>query len=133
MRKLIVLGVLVAAGFGLAPPASAGPSVPTCLIVNGGHFTKSVLCVELLNRVSGSVGAGSYTGDSSPHWLAETVEYRALGRTWVPIATATAHGTGPLHAITRMVRAPAPGALRACTRVGTGTSTAVRVLCSTPN
>jgi hypothetical protein len=139
MRKLIVLGVLVTAVFGLAPVASAAPSIPTCLISNGGsggRFTKSLLCVELVNLVSGSAGQGSYSvsGDDTPHWLTETVEYRAFGRAWVPLATATTRGTGPLRARTRMVRVSTPGALRACTRVGTGSSpVAARELCSTPN
>jgi hypothetical protein len=139
MRKLIVLGVLVMAVFGLAPAAWAAPSVPTCLISNGGsggRFTKSLLCVELMNLVSGRAGSGSYSasGDDTPHWLTETVEYRALGHAWVPLATATTSGTGALRATTRMVRVSTPGALRACTRVGTGTSTAaVHELCSTPN
>ncbi len=138
MRKLIVLGVLVTAVFGLAPVASAAPSVPTCLISNGGshgHFTKALLCVELVNLVSGRAGSGSYavSGDDTPHWLTETVEYRAFGHAWVPLATATTHGTGTLRATTRMVRVSTPGALRACTRVGTDASRiAVRELCSTP-
>jgi hypothetical protein len=132
MRKLIVLGVLVTAVFGLAPVASATASVPTCLISNGARFTKSLLCVELVNLVSGSAGSGSYTvsGDDTPHWLTETVEYRALGRAWVPLATATTRGVGTLRARTRMVRMSTPGALRACTRVGTGADTTVRELCS---
>jgi hypothetical protein len=134
MRKLIVLGVLVTAGFGLAPAAWAGPSIPTCLIANGGggdHFTKSVICVEL---VAGRTGSGSYSsGDDAPHWLTETVEFRAFGHAWVPVATTTARGTGLLRATTRAVRMSVPGALRACTRVGADTSTAVRELCSTPN
>ena len=139
MRKLIVLGLLVTAVFGLAPVAWAAPSVPTCLISNGGsggRFTKSLLCVELVNLVSGRAGSGSYSvsGDDTPHWLTETVEYRALGRAWVPLATATTRGTGTLRATTRMVRGSRPGALRACTRVGTDTSrVATRELCSTPN
>jgi hypothetical protein len=137
MRKLIVLGVLVTAVFGLAPAAWAGPSVPTCLIANGGgggHFTKSVICVELVNLVSGRAGSGSYSsGDDTPHWLTETVEFRAFDHAWVPVATATARGTGPLRATTRMVRLSTPGALRACTRVGIDASRAVRELCSTPN
>jgi hypothetical protein len=138
MRKLIVLGVLVTAVFGLPPAAWAAPSVPTCLISNGGsggHFTKSLICVELVNLVSGRAGSGSYSasGDSTPHWLTETVEFRAFGRAWVPLATAAARGSGTLRATTRMVRLSAPGALRACTRVGTGTSAVEHELCSTPN
>jgi hypothetical protein len=138
MRKLIVLGVLVTAVFGLAPVAWAGPSVPTCLISNGGsggRFTKSVICVELLNLVSGRAGSGSYSssGDDTPHWLTVVVEFRAFGHAWVPLATATARGTGAIRATTRMVRLSTPGALRACTRVGTGTSAVVHELCSTPN
>jgi hypothetical protein len=138
MRKLIVVAVLMTAVCGLAPAAWAGSSVPTCLIANGGsggRFTKSVICVELVNRVSGSAGSGSYSssGDDRPHWLTETVEFRPLGRVWVPLASATARGTGVLRATTRMVRLPVPGALRACTRVGTGTSVVEHELCSTPN
>jgi hypothetical protein len=137
MRKLIVLGVLVTAVFGLASAAWAAPSIPTCLIANGGgggHFTKSVICVELVNLVSGRAGSGSYSsGDDATHWLTVTVEFRAFGHAWVPVASATARGAGPLRATTRMVRMSVPGALRACTRVGTNTSTNVRELCSTPN
>ncbi|HYS37885.1 MAG TPA: hypothetical protein VEO01_19890 [Pseudonocardiaceae bacterium] len=137
MRKLIVVAVLMTAVCGLAPAAWAGRSVPTCLIANGGsggRFTKSVICVELVNRVSGSAGSGSYSsGDDTPHWLTETVEFRVFGRAWVPLATATARGTGVLRATTRMVRLPTPGALRACTKVGTGTGAVEHVLCSTPN
>jgi hypothetical protein len=93
-----------------------------------------VTCVELLNLVSGRAGSGSYSsGDDAPHWLTETVEFRALGQAWVPIATATVRGTGPLSARTRMVRLSTPGELRACTRVGTDLSTVIRELCSTPD
>ena len=135
MRKLIVFGVLAAALIGTAPTAAAAPVVPTCLISNGAGFTKSLLCVELVDGPHGRLGSGSYSsGGQGTHWLTETVEYRALGRAWLPMAVANADGTGPLKAQTRPVALPAPGALRACTRVGTGTNgKQTSELCSNPD
>ncbi|HEX4704185.1 MAG TPA: hypothetical protein VH352_18805 [Pseudonocardiaceae bacterium] len=137
MRKMIVLGVLVAVVCGLVPAAWAGSSIPTCLISNGGsggRFTKSVICVELIDRGDGQAGSGSYApGDNTPHWLTVTVEYQPLGRpssVWLPLATTIKRGSGQLRATTRPVRLPSPGVLRACTRAGTGTGTMIRQLCS---
>lgn len=139
MRTLPLLAALATALFVVAPTAAASPAVPTCLIGNagaGGHFGKTLLCVELVDQGIGHAGSGSYApGDTTPHWLTETVEFRALGRTWLPLATATAtaHGTGALKAVTRTVLLPGPGALRACTRVGTAPDAQTTELCSTPN
>ena len=141
MRKLLVFGVLITALCGFAPLAAASPAVPLCLIINGGsggHFTKSLLCVELRNVVDGRIGSGSYApADSTTwHWLTESVEYRPMGLKsvpWVPLAAVTETGTGKLTANTRLVRMPAPGALRACTRVGDDTGAAPRELCTDPD
>jgi hypothetical protein len=140
MRKPIVLGALVAALFAAVPTASASPSIPTCLISNGGsggHFTKTLICVELVESAHGHAGSGSYApGDTTTeHWLTESVEFRPLGRDsalWLPLATADAHGTGKLTAVTRTVLLRAPGALRACTRAGTGPDAVTSTLCSNP-
>ncbi|HEX4722567.1 MAG TPA: hypothetical protein VH333_08640 [Pseudonocardiaceae bacterium] len=140
MRKPIVLGALVAALFAVTPTASASPSIPTCLISNGGsggHFSKTLICVELVQSDHGHTGSGSYSpGDANTeHWLTESVEFRPLGpgsSVWLPLATASAHGIGRLTAVTAPVRLPAPGALRACTQVGTGVHTQVGELCSNP-
>lgn len=140
MRKPIVLGALVAALFAVAPTASASPSIPTCLISNGGsggHFSKTLICVELVQSDHGHAGSGSYSsGDNTEHWLTESVEFRPLGpgsSVWLPLATASAHGTGELKAVTRTVLLPAPGSLRACTRAGTGTDAVAGELCSNPD
>jgi hypothetical protein len=147
MRKWILFGALVAALFGalvtalfgVVVPASASPSVPMCLISNGGsggRFTKTLLCVELLDRGEGHAGSGSYSpGDGNTvHWLTESVEFQPLGRdsVWLPLASARQHGTGRLAAVTRTVSLPAPGALRACTRAGTEAGGQPSELCSTP-
>lgn len=141
MRKSIVLGVLLTVFAASAPVAAAAQSVPMCLIINGGSgggFTKSLLCVELRDIVDGRVGSGSYApGDTTTwHWLTESVEYRPLGSDvapWVPLAAATQTGPGKLSAGTRPVRMPAPGALRACTRVGDHTTAKPRELCTNPD
>jgi len=141
MRKLVVFGVLVTALFGFAPTVSASPAVPTCLIINGGsggRFTKSLLCVELRNLVDGLGGSGSYApGDTTTwHWLTESVEYRPIGvntPVWLPLAAVTQMGTGKLEASTRPVRMPAPGVLRACTRVGDASTASARELCTDPD
>lgn len=141
MRKLVVFGVVVTALLGFASTASASRAVPTCLIINGGsggHFTKSLICVELRDIVDGRVGDGSYApGDTTTwHWLTESVEYRPMGTNgpaWLPLAAVTTTGTGKLAATTHPVRMPAPGVLRACTRVGDDTNVATRELCTDPD
>jgi hypothetical protein len=138
MRKLIAVGALVAALAGFAPVASAAQAIPTCLIDNGGgggRFTKTLLCVELLNEPRGHAASGSYSpGDpTAPHWLTVSLQYRPPGPTskvWLPLATVTTRGRGQLKAVTRTVVLPAPGSLRACTQVGGGRTS---VLCSAPN
>jgi hypothetical protein len=134
MRKSIVLGVVVATVCSFAPAAWAGQSVPTCLIANGGsvgRFTKSLICVELLDQGIGHAGSGSYSaGDNTTHWLTETVEFQSPDRSWLPLTSASERGSGQLHATTRTVLLPAPGALRACTQVGTGMDTITGTLCS---
>jgi len=136
MRKLIVLGVLVTAGFGLAPAAWAGPSIPTCLIANGGgggHFTKSVICVELVNLVSGRAGSGSYSsGDDASHWLAETVEFRVSGHAWVPWRPLPRVVPGRCAPPPEWCGCPSPARCGPAPG-GTDTSTNVRELCSTAN
>jgi hypothetical protein len=151
MRKLIVLGALLTALFGLALPslpgiagipglpASASQSVPTCLISNGGgggHFTKTLICVELLDQGDGHAGSGSYSpGDNSTvHRLTESVEFQPLGRgsVWLPLASTRQQGAGRLTAVTRTVELPAPGYLRACTRTSTDTNSQLSQLCSNP-
>ncbi|HEX9339347.1 MAG TPA: hypothetical protein VF892_25820, partial [Pseudonocardiaceae bacterium] len=102
MRKLIVLPALLSflACLGSAPVVWATPSIPTCLISNGGaggHFTKTLICVELLDQPLGHTGSGRYSpGDADTvHWLTETVEFRPPGSSvWVPLATAGIRGTG---------------------------------------
>src|SRR5205807_975845 len=70
MRKLIVLPALLSflACLGSAPVVWATPSIPTCLISNGGsggHFTKTLICVELLDQPRGHAGSGRYSpGDA---------------------------------------------------------------------
>jgi hypothetical protein len=142
MRKLILFGAVVSliSIAPVAPAAWAAPSIPTCLIANGGsggHFTKTLLCVELVDQPPGHAGGGSYSpGDATTtHWLTESVEFRPLGKDsaiWLPLAEASQHGTGQLKAVTRTVLLPAPGALRACTKVGTGAITQTSELCSNP-
>jgi len=139
MRKLIVLGALVTALLGLVLPASASQSVPTCLISNGGgggHFTKTLICVELLDQDGGHAGSGSYSpGDNNTvHWLTESVEFQPLGRdsVWLPLASTRRRGAGRLTAVTKTVALPAPGHLRACTRTSTDTNSQLSQLCSNP-
>lgn len=140
MRKLIVLGALVTALSGLALPASASQSVSTCLISNGGgggHFTKTLICVELLDQDGGHAGSGSYSpGDNNTvHWLTESVEFQPLGRdaVWLPLASTRQRGAGRLTAVTRTVQLPAVGSLRACTRAGIDTGGRQSELCSMPD
>jgi hypothetical protein len=140
MRKVIVFAVLVAFVCGLAPVAWAASSIPTCLISNGGsggRFTKSLICVELVDKGFGQAGSGSYSpGDDKVHWLTVTVEFRPLGRAsadWLPLATARRLGTGQLRAATRPVLPPSAGDLRACTLAGVGTGTMIRELCTNPD
>jgi hypothetical protein len=125
MRKTMILAAATVAGlFGLATFAQATPArpgVPTCLIANGGsggHFTKTLTCVELVVDGAGDTGSGRYAAPAGGdrHTLLVTVDYQRLGH-WLPMAWASARGTGDLAASTRAVRAPWGAATRACVTV----------------
>jgi hypothetical protein len=71
VRNNTRFGVLLIAGLaavvvGVVPAAAAAPAhtgVPTCLITNGGnggHYSKAMTCVELVNQRYGSIGTGRY-------------------------------------------------------------------------
>ena len=115
--RIAVLIIIAAVACGLATPAAAEPAIPTCLISNGGaggHLTKTVTCVELLASGRSHAGSGRYTpGDQGQHTLTVIVEYQRL-RLWVPVTSATSHGTGPLAVLTRSVPASPDGFWRAC-------------------
>jgi hypothetical protein len=121
MRRTIMIVVAAVACLAVAAPlaqaAPVRPDVPTCLIANGGgggHYTKTLLCVEL----AGAAGSGRYATapGSGPHVLTATVQYQRPGG-WITLATATTVGWGDLSATTRPVHAPGQGGLRACVAV----------------
>ncbi|HEX3791146.1 MAG TPA: hypothetical protein VHW44_25005 [Pseudonocardiaceae bacterium] len=131
MRKLIVLGAVSLAGlFASVLPAAA--AVPTCLIANGAGFGKTVLCAELLDVGAAHAAQGrlSVGGPALAATLTVTVQFSPdngpAGR-WQVLATASAHGVGPLQATTPPVRERRLGSLRACSDV---TTRPVRQVCS---
>jgi hypothetical protein len=102
VRNNTRFGVLLIAGLaavvvGVVPAAAAAPAhtgVPTCLITNGGnggHYSKAMTCVELVNQRYGSIGTGRYNPRSWPR--------PALGdgdpsstRRWATATTTTPRG-----------------------------------------
>ncbi|HEX5407355.1 MAG TPA: hypothetical protein VFX16_34210 [Pseudonocardiaceae bacterium] len=147
MRKTARLGVLLLAGVatvlvGVVPAAATTPvhpNVPTCLISNGGHYSKVLTCVQLVNERYGSAGSGRYSAGpgSGQHSLTVTVEYRKSGyghnhATWVTMASASQHGRGNLMAMTRPAWAPRSATMRACVTVSGGMHRQGSELCTTP-
>jgi hypothetical protein len=131
MRKNLGLVAALAATMvcfaGFVPSAAAAGGQPTCLIMNGGNgetFSKSVLCAQLRNVVSGLVGYGHYLpGNAESHHLEVTVEFQSAAGAdrvppeWAVVAKSTVDGSGGVEATTTMVRMHDAGTLRACARV----------------
>ncbi|HVV23693.1 MAG TPA: hypothetical protein VHF06_29940, partial [Pseudonocardiaceae bacterium] len=132
MRKNIALGALLVSvlsvAFGVAPAANAAqavPTVPTCLLANTGdhgHLGHTLTCAQVVDSRFGPSGVGRFTPSAGRdrHVLTVTLQYQRPGRgrvVWLPLASATKQGRGPLTVSTRTVWAPRFTRLRACATV----------------
>lgn len=125
MRKFALFGagllvsLAVAAPAAMASPAPGPVNPPTCLIANGPHLTKTLVCAGLVDVGPAHAGHGSYAPgiDGANAELTVTLEFQRDGGPWVVLADHTVEGTGHLDATTEPVRPHGLGDLRACVTV----------------
>lgn len=138
MRKIVLLAVLAAVCGAIVPitaPVASASTEPTCLISDGPHFTKAILCADLADVAGLHAGHGRYSPgtDTIVSTLTVTVEFQPDAGPpgqWRELARTTVIGVGNVQAYTRPVRPHPVGALRACATVSTNQSSYSPKVCS---
>lgn len=126
MRKFALFGagllvslVLAAPAAMAAPEPAPATNPPTCLIANGPHFTKTLICAGLVNVGPAHAGHGTYApgvGGANAE-LTVTIEFQRDTGRWNVLADSTVWGTGRIETTTEPVHPHGLGSLRACVTV----------------